>query len=544
MAVTGLLSCSDTSCRDALQRAEALMESDPQSARAVLDSLNLQSSIFNFQSKRDAALYALLRTQADYKCRVRLTSDSLPLIATNYYGTKRKTQRAALAQYYLGCTYSDMHRDLDAIDAFLRATTLFPDTTNKYFANCLFELGLLYSNHHMQDNAWTTFCRYRGTEVCNSDSMNICYADYYLGSVALYHEDIELTDSLFRCVERNTSASDYIRNTAYFQLAKLYYYKKHNIEVATKYLQKIGNYFGKENGAIFILKADILSEQQQPEKAFELYKKAIKNSSDLYIQCSSYEGLAGVSSLIDKKDSTRFFIQQYKSLLDTIITLSQKEKIAEIEDMHIVEIHDQQMKSRNMRLQLAVGIFIIVLLSTFVITLLLIDRKRKNEKLRFEQELNDIKQRQIDQKVDEEGKDGEKNSPTEVNLLSRQFAIQQERVKLYREQFASSRWKKYLSEHRLVIQAKEKVIPTEEMREFNLYLHSLFADIFLDLVNDNAKVSHLALEYIAMKLLGFDTEHIAYCSQSNVHAVHNRRYYLKEKLTPEWYSFVIGELYS
>ncbi|MBR4433008.1 MAG: hypothetical protein IKS80_00710 [Bacteroidaceae bacterium] len=122
MAVFGLLSCSDTSCRDALQRAEALMETDPHAARAVLMEIedgrlkiedyptaegnktdrdttnqppvdsqrkgkkaNPQFSIFNFQSKRDAALYALLRTQADYKCRVRLTSDSLPLVATNLY---------------------------------------------------------------------------------------------------------------------------------------------------------------------------------------------------------------------------------------------------------------------------------------------------------------------------------------------------------------------------------------------------------------------------------------------------------------------------
>ena len=270
-----VMSCRDAGVRDALQRAEALMETDPHATRAMLDSLNLQSSIFNLQSK-DAALYALLRTQADYKCNVRLTSDSLPRIATNHYGTKRKSQHAALAQYYLGCAYSDMHRDLDAIDALLRATTLFPDTTNKYFANCLFELGLLYSNHHMQDNAWTTFNRYRRTEVCNLDSLNICYADYYMGSVALYQEDIELTDSLFRCVERNTKASDYIRNTAYFQLAKLCYYKKHDIEEAIKYLQKIGNYFGEKNGAILTLKADILSEQQQPEKAFEFYNKAIK----------------------------------------------------------------------------------------------------------------------------------------------------------------------------------------------------------------------------------------------------------------------------
>ena len=35
----GLLSCRDAGVRDALQRAEALMETDPHAARAVLDSL-------------------------------------------------------------------------------------------------------------------------------------------------------------------------------------------------------------------------------------------------------------------------------------------------------------------------------------------------------------------------------------------------------------------------------------------------------------------------------------------------------------------------
>ena len=544
MAVTGLLSCSDTSCRDALQRAEALMESDPHAARAVLDSLNLQSSIFNFQSKRDAALYALLRTQADYKCDVPLTSDSLPLIATNYYGTKRKTQRAALAQHYLGCTYLDMHRDLDAIEAQLRATTLFPDTTDKYFAHSLLHLGILYSKHYMIDNAQVALGRYRQTEVCNSDSVNIGYADYYMGVNAIFYDNDNLTDSLFQCVLNNSKTTDYIRFTTFFQLAKLRFYHQHDIEGAIAYIEKTGGYFGEENGALQMLKADILAQQQQPKLAYDFYKNAIRNSSDIYIQCSSYEGLASMAPLLNKPDSTRFFIDQYKSLLDSIYTMNKQRDITEIKEKHIVEIHDQQMKARNIRLRLAVGIFIIVLLSAFVITLLLIDRKRKIEKLRFEQELNDIKQRQIEKKVSEEEQNGEGTDPAEESPFIQQFAIQQERVKLYRKQFASSHWKKYLSEHRLEIQAKEKVIPTEEMREFNLYLHSLFADIFLDLVNDNAKVSHLALEYIAMKLLGFDTEHIAYCSQSNVHAVHNRRYYLKEKLTPEWYSFVIGELYS
>ena len=117
LLLLSVCSCRDAGVRDALQRAEALMESDPHTARAILDSIaspNLNrlftplnppviggqkplkgrasdsSGLPSFRrGKGEAALYALLRTQADYKCRVRLTSDSLILLATDYYGTKR-----------------------------------------------------------------------------------------------------------------------------------------------------------------------------------------------------------------------------------------------------------------------------------------------------------------------------------------------------------------------------------------------------------------------------------------------------------------------
>ena len=549
MVAVGLSSCRHADVHDALLRAEALMETDPREARAVLDSIaspnpplkgraSDSSGLPSFRrGKGEAALFALLKTQADYKCDIPLTSDSLPLIATDYYGTKRKSLHAALAQHYLGCTYIEMHRDLDAIEAQLRATTLFPDTTNKYFANSLFELGILYFKHYMVDSAWVAFGRYRRTESCNSDSANISYADYHMGSTAFFYDNDELTDSLFQCVLNNTKTIYYNRFTTYFQLAKLRFYHQHDVEGALAYLEKTGNYFGEGNGALLTLRADILAQQQQPARAYDFYKKALRNSSDIYVQCMSYEGLASVAPLVNKPDSTRFFIEQYKSLLDSIYTMNRQREIAEIKDKHIVEIHDQQLKARNMRWRF-VGA---VLLSAFIITLLLLERKRKNERLQFEQELNALKQRQIDQNVNDEEQNGVESNPAEEPPFQQQFAIEQERVRLYREQFAASRWKKYLSEHRLDILSKEKVMPAKEMSEFNAYLHNLFADVFLDLLNNNAKVSHLALEYIAMKLLGFDTEHIAYCSQSNVHAVHNRRYYLKEKLTPEWYSFVMGE---
>ena len=330
--------------------------------------------------------------------------------------------------------------------------------------------------------------------------------------------------------------------------AKLYYYKKHDIEEAIQYLQKIGDYFGEGNGAILSLKADILSEQQQPEKAFELYKKAIRNSSDIYTQCSSFEGLAGLAPLINKGDSTRYFIEQYKALLDTIVTRSQKEKIAEIEDLHIVEIHDQQMKARNMRLRLAVGIFIIVLLSTFIITLLLIDRKRKNEKLKYEDALNTIRQKQMAQLAqkeetppDAEGYDEEPDVELDAVTPSDSpfIALQRERIALYRSQYATSPWPQYFKAHEADI-TLEKKMNIAQSKELMLFLDTLFADMFVVMYGSNLNLNKNDFEYCAMVVLGFSTAQMSYCTQATVHSYHCRHGKMKTILSDDWYQIIYG----
>ncbi len=569
MLSSGISSCRrDTAVRDALTRAEALMETDPHAARAILDSIaspnpplkgraSESTGIPSFRrGKGEAALYALLRTQADYKCRVRLTSDSLPLIATNYYGTRRKTQHAALAQYYLGCAYKDMHRDLDAIDALLRATTLFPDTTNKYFAYSLFELGKLYMNHQMNDEAISTFGRYRFSEICKADSLNIGYADFYMGVSYLYKGENNLADSLFHLAIHNTQLPTSSRFNTYFQLAKLYFYEWHKADESYDFINRYISYYG-ENEVAVLLKGDILSAVHQPNSAEEFYNKTLQQSTDLYARCTAYKGLLKVTSQLNKTDSIQSYVDQYTQLLDSIYAINRQEEIAEIQNSHVIELHDQQLKARHARFLLWGGLFFVMVFSAFSITLLLNDRKRKNERLRFEQELRDIKQRHIDQSIKEETEadsdeweesneddfdEGQKNNVTEVKEsipVSNHLSIQQERIALYRKEFADSRWKRFLEERKLDVLSK-KFMPMDEAEEFKEYLENLFADVFLDMVNDNANVTRQDIEYCAMTMLGFSTAQISYCARVSLHSLHNRRYHIKDKLTSDWYTLVFG----
>ena len=580
-------SCRDAGVRDALQRAEALMETNPKAARAVLDSLARATSprqlgirneelginpadeshadeshaqpvipnssflIPNFPRKGDNALYALLRTQADYKCRVRLTSDSLPLIATNYYGTRRKSQHAALAQYYLGCTYGDMGRDLDAIDALLRATTLFPDTTNKYFANTLFELGLLYLNHHMENHALSFFRRYRNLDACKKDSLNIGYADYYMGEAYLHKGMNTISDSLFQCVIRNSSFPKESRYYIYYELAKMFMYEWHNPNSALHYLNLYKRYYGEDFGSINLLKADILFENKEYDIAYKSYHKALENNPDIYTSCSAYKGLSKVSPLIGNSDSTEFFINRYSTLLDSIYAISRAKEFSEIENNHVIELHDQQLKARHSRFLLWGGLFFVVAFSVFAIALLLNDRKHKTERLKFEEELRDIKQRHINQNVKEEEPEMEEENASasepekdvrdyQANTsLPPRFSIQQERIALYRKQHHESEWARFFREHQLEIRSRDYISPKDSDR-FIAYLHELFADVFLDMVNGNQELTRQDLEYCAMVILGFNTVQMSYCARVTSHSLHNRRYRMKEKLTPEWYILIFG----
>ena len=545
------------------------METDPHAARAVLDSIDPpptppvregRLSPLRGSGKGVFALYALLRTQADYKCDIPLTSDSLPLIATEYYGTRRKTQHAALAQHYLGCTYSEMYRDLEAIEAQLRATTLFPDTTDKYFAHSLLHLGRLYSRHYMVDSAWVAFGRYRQTESCNSDSTNISYADYYLGTVAFYKDNDELTDSLFQSVLSNTKTNKSIRFKTYFQLAKLYYYRKHNVEKALEYLKLTDIYYGEENGALLTLRADILA-QQQPAAAYELYKKAIRNSSDIYVQCMSYEGLASVAPLLNKPDSTRFFIDQYKSLLDSIYTMNKQREITEIKDKHLVELHDRELAVQRSRLYWTWGILFVFLVFIASMIILLNDRRHKANALNYEQQLKDIERRYIQENAPDDEEDDEEDIEADVetdveaddNLavhadlpaeeipsVTSWFSLQEKRLTLYRNQYLASKWPGYFISHQAEVEDNEFMSPADS-EQFLQYLSELFVNMMVDLYRESGHLNRSDMEFCCMAMLGFGANQIAYCCRKPVKYSYNRRTRLAERLTPEWYQFIFGK---
>ena len=85
-----------------LEQLEAQLDTAPHLVLQALDSI----PVARLRGEK-RALYAILKTQADYKCYRPLTTDTLIRYATTYYDDDRESYRAAMAWYSLVlCTIS------------------------------------------------------------------------------------------------------------------------------------------------------------------------------------------------------------------------------------------------------------------------------------------------------------------------------------------------------------------------------------------------------------------------------------------------------
>ncbi len=422
-----LLAASLISCRDdghpsfrrsdekavhaALVRAEALMESDPHSARALLDSIaramtpwqlgirneelgiadknhaqpiipNSSFLIPNFPRKGDAAHYAWLRTQIDYKCDVPLTSDSLARIATDYYGTPRRPDyHAAMAWYTLGCVYSDMNDDVNGADAFLKAKSLFPDTLIRYYALAEQNLGLHYMKRSMEKEAIHEFQSAKQKFIFLSDSAAVAFQDLKISQCYLYDENDILAKEYLERVFVNPFARDIILNNAHFEMAKIEAYDNRNYTKAREHVDyNIHHTSNKRKLAgSYSLIADIFYYQNKLDSAWHYDNQSLTCQPVPATFAYVYLQMAALAPKVGRSDSIEFYIQQHDHYIDTLYAISNQQAIRQVMNDHRVELEQQRLEEQHRRLLFG-GIAVFVVLCLSLLTLFLLHRNRNNRK--------------------------------------------------------------------------------------------------------------------------------------------------------------------
>lgn len=137
-----------------LRQADSLMESQPDSALALLQTIPSPHKL----KGREQADYCLLLTQAEYKNYLPFTSDSLLTIAIDYYQTVNDKASLGEAFYYEGCFYNEQKEYIRAAEQYKRAETLLKKTNDNVMLALLYNaMGHLNRKSDLKEEALQQF---------------------------------------------------------------------------------------------------------------------------------------------------------------------------------------------------------------------------------------------------------------------------------------------------------------------------------------------------------------------------------------------------
>lgn len=178
-----------------LVHADSLMQSHPDSALVILDSMKIPSP----ENKLQYATWCLLITQARDKNYIKHTSDSLINIALEYFEKLDDPVRKATALYYEGRVNYDMNRAEEAATFYLRARDVAKNTTD-YSLLCLINshLGTLYLHRDLCTQTTEAYEIAHDYSLLLGDSATISYSFSYLGRASIICGDMEKAVSYYK----------------------------------------------------------------------------------------------------------------------------------------------------------------------------------------------------------------------------------------------------------------------------------------------------------------------------------------------------------
>ncbi|MBR5841223.1 MAG: hypothetical protein IKY64_01235 [Bacteroidaceae bacterium] len=505
------MGCSGRVSMRQLEWLEAQLDSVPELVREALDSI--PSASLRGEAR---ALYAILRTQADYKCYEPLTSDSLIRYATDYYSRSRKSYRAAMAWYSLGCVYTELKNDAAAVEAYLQAQSLFPDTTVRYHRLCYQNLGQHYLRKNMGDEALTAYTAYHN--VTNGQAH--LYADIALAQAYIYKKQPEQAREILENLLLYQAEIDTLSlETILFDLGKIEYTFSKDYDKADAYFDRLIllNGIGKPD-AVYWFKGDIAESRGELDTAKFYYERAMLGHYDIYLQYNCSRNLLYL--MLDSAASPECYsnLRRFEQTSDSINRIERRTEIDDIRTAHAMELHQRELAQRHQRF-----LFIFVcLLGVVVIGVLLTERRRKQHYLRLQQELQ-RNQAEIYKMYESIEAKRDNGSLTREQML----VLYRDNISKSVVLFKSNRWAdrlQHLSEQR------SKDIPSftiKEREQLAEALEQCFINVITNLRDEAAKHnSRLSSEDIHLCLylaLGYSTGVIRECLAAASDNVINQR---------------------
>ena len=517
-----LVGCGDRLSMRQLEQLESRVSDVPDSVLTVLTATDMP----RWGERR--ALYALLRTQAGYKCFVPITSDSLIRYATDYYDGNRKSYRAAMAHYSLGCVYSELGDDAAAIEAYLRAQSLFPDTTVRYYGLCYQNLGHHYLKKNMIDEALTAYTLYYKL----AEGHDRLYAAIGLAQAYIRNKcPNEAKDILEDLLDNHDKTDAKSLKIILFELGKIEYtFNKDNTKAEEYFDQLITLYDESEVATAYWFKGDIAEARGNTELAIHCYEQAMTDKSNTYLRYNCARSLQYLSIDSIAQPELYSYIKLFEQMSDSINSIERRAEIDEIHTAHAMEMHQRELSERHRRFMYIAALVLVCLLAGIAIAALYIEQRRKRHYLHLQQELqrNQAKVYKMYESIEKKRDNG---ALMREQVLSLYRANLETSIALFHRE----NWHRHLQQ---LSELRSKDVPSftiKEREQLTELLERSFITVITNLRDEAAKQDgRLSAEDIHLYLLlslGYSTGVIRECqAASSDDVIRKRRVRLAGKL--------------
>ena len=376
-----------------LTQVERLLETNPAQADSLLCTISMP------KGKRAKALYAILRTQADYKNYRDISDDALITQACNYYGSRKKSYHAAMAWYSRACVLSLTNDDLGAIKSYLTARDLFPDTLNRYYVICEHNLGKQYLARHLYAEAMDILELSLKNAQTIGDDVTAAYSRYNIALIDLYERRFQKAESAFLKLASNPYLPELLRTETNLQLSKIQLHYHEDTDQALRYIDRYINDVGFQSGAGYSIKADAFYAAGMYDSAYSYYHRSLGCETELSTESNSYSRLPELSLLLGHVDSTVYYMDRYRDCLERQHERYNQNSITTLQLRHNLEKSEMLHREEKKRyVILTVSIIAVAILALSLLYLYQENRRRR----RYDQLCDSLIRRRIADEIPED----------------------------------------------------------------------------------------------------------------------------------------------
>lgn len=384
-----LCCCDDRpSYKARLSAIDSIADTDAPLALAMLDSLKPHMA---GATEADRNFYSLMRVKAEDKAFVTHKTDTLMLRLVDYYETDGDKALLPTAYYYSGRVYSDMNDGKRALQYFQKAVEMI-DSSSTLYSAAYSQIGYLFLYQGIYDKGVVAFLRaykqykHAGNKLGVAGALcGMAYCRQRQGSELQALRYFKQAMTLVRGTGNKSYEADIIG-----QIANCYY-NIGNYQAALKCARRALNGVDSINArGIYAIAADIYDKIGKKDTAVLLNEKLFA-LDDVYAKQTAGKWLGHYYLDKDVVKATAY-IDEYNKYSDSIHSIIQTEKIAQIDAMYnysLRETENIRLKSEVMKGRYALlisFILVVVVILSFTIFVLLSKKKRKTEEMKYEKE--------------------------------------------------------------------------------------------------------------------------------------------------------------